>query len=312
VKSYSNDVTTNYIQSILPENLHFKNTQTPVEEVFEWKSSKLHLDRFTNPDASHKIILHHGVGTNGRLLSMIIGAPLAQQGYEVIAIDMPLYGLSENNEDQICYEDWVDISCQLIDSEIRRDGKPVVLYGLSAGGMLAYHVACIEPRVTGIIGMCFLDLVNTDVTEMISPFPLLIEKTSAGFLQLVGDSFIKKLKVPMKLLCKMNCLVNDPQALKVLLKDPHSAGASVPLEFLYSFFNYQAKIKPEEFEVCPILLSQPAQDTWTPLAASQAFYDRLACDKSIVMLENAGHYPLEELGLEQMSIGIQNFIETLN
>ncbi|CQA12862.1 Uncharacterised protein [Mycobacteroides abscessus] len=35
--------------------------------------------------------------------------------------------------------------------------RPIVLYGLSAGGMLAYHVAAKAPRdtVRGIIGMHF-------------------------------------------------------------------------------------------------------------------------------------------------------------
>jgi pimeloyl-ACP methyl ester carboxylesterase len=32
-----------------------------------------------------------------------------------------------------------------------------VIVGLSAGGMLTYHVAAINPKVTGIVGMAFLD-----------------------------------------------------------------------------------------------------------------------------------------------------------
>jgi alpha-beta hydrolase superfamily lysophospholipase len=311
MKSYTKNSATSYIESILPAAMHFDKTMSPTEEIFSWRNSRLHIDRFGNPEASHKIILHHGVGTNGRLLSLIVGAPLAKLGYEVVAIDMPLYGLSENNESAISYEDWLDVSCQLIDSEIARDGKPIILYGLSAGGMLAYHVACIEPRVTAVVGMCFLDLTNSDVTEMISPFPVWLERLSAAFMQLAGDSFLRSMKLPMKLICKMNCLVNDPQALRILLKDKCSAGAWVPLGFLYSLFNYQARLVPEDFSVCPVLLTQPAADTWTPLESSQAFYDRLACSKKIAFLENAGHYPLEEPGLQQMDEAIDEFIRGL-
>lgn len=41
----------------------------------------------------------------------------------------------------------------------KHPGRPIVLYGLSAGGMLAYHVAArVKPGVVkGIVGMTFLD-----------------------------------------------------------------------------------------------------------------------------------------------------------
>lgn len=295
----------------MPADFRFSDECSPTEETFKWRNSFLHVDRLSNPDATHKIILHHGLGTNGRLLTAIIGVALVKRGYEVVAIDMPLYGMSENNESSITYEDWLDVSCQLIESETQRDGKPIILYGLSAGGMLAYHVACIEPRVKGIVGMCFLDLADQSVTDMVSPFPIFIEHLGQSFLNLVGRSPLKKMRIPMKLICKMTALTNDKAILKTLLSDKHSAGARVPFTFLYGLFNYKAEKTPEEFDVCPVLLTQPAVDTWSPLAASQKFYDRLAAKKSIVMLENAGHYPLEMPGLEQLVNGIDSFIKGL-
>jgi len=311
VKTYDQYEITQQIQNLLPADFRFSDKCSPTEETFKWRNSFLHVDRLSNPDATHKIILHHGVGSNGRLLTAIIGVALVKRGYEVVAIDMPLYGMSENNEPSITYEDWLDVSCQLIESETQRDGKPIILYGLSAGGMLAYHVACMEPRVKGIVGMCFLDLADQSVTDMISPFPALIEHLSISFMNVVGSSPLKKMRVPMKLICKMTALTNDKAMLKTLLSDQHSAGAWVPFNFLASLFNYKAAKTPEEFDVCPVLLTQPAVDTWTPLAASQKFYDRLATTKSIVMLEGAGHYPLEMPGLQQLIDGIDHFIKGL-
>lgn len=300
------------IQKILPEAFRFSDDCRPSEEEFSWRNSTLHVDRMANPNATHKVILHHGVGTNGRLLSMILGVPLLQRGYEVVAIDMPLYGKSQNNEPTLSYEDWLDVSMKFIDSEIARDGKPVVLYGLSAGGMLAYHVACMEPRVKGVIGMCFLNLGDQSVTDMISPFPLPIERSSILSLKIANPTPLKHLKVPMKLVSKMKSLANDKAIVKELLRDKYSAGAWVPIKFLTSLFSYQTAIQPENFTNCPVLLTQPAQDNWTPLAASQSFFDRIAAPKSIIMLENAGHYPLESPGLEQMVNAIDNFITGLD
>lgn len=104
-----------------------------------------------------KIILFHGVGTNGRQMSMILGGTLAKNGYEVIAIDMPLYGVTEVNKNMlITYNDWVQLGSDYIDYELSKDNRPIILYGLSAGGMETYQIACKNKKVKGIIGMTFL------------------------------------------------------------------------------------------------------------------------------------------------------------
>ena len=72
-------------------------------------------------------------------------------------------------------------------------------------------------------------------------------------------------------------------------------------------------IEPEAFNVCPILLTQPAKDRWTPLHLSELFLRRIRkVPVKTVMLENAGHYPLEQPGLQQMHDAIVAFINTLS
>ena len=116
--------------------------------------------------------------------------------------------------------------------------------------------------------------------------------------------------MPMAAFGKMSALVNKPEALKILLADPSSAGNEVSLKFVESYLSYTPAIAPEDFEVCPILLTQPAEDRWSPLALSQRFFSLLSRVKpTIVNLENAGHYLLEEPGLGQMTDAIAKFIE---
>ncbi|WP_278259375.1 hypothetical protein [Nocardioides convexus] len=68
----------------------------------------MHLDTYRNPDAPVKVILLHGVGTNGRQMSLVLGRPLAERGYETIAIDMPTYGVTEVADGAlVTYDDWV-------------------------------------------------------------------------------------------------------------------------------------------------------------------------------------------------------------
>lgn len=64
-----------------------------------------------------------------------------------------------NPKATVTYADWVDLGCEVVKAEAAKaPGRPIVLYGLSAGGMLAYHVAARVPTlVKGIVGMTFLD-----------------------------------------------------------------------------------------------------------------------------------------------------------
>jgi pimeloyl-ACP methyl ester carboxylesterase len=80
------------------------------------------------------------------------------------------------------------------------------------------------------------------------------------------------------------------------------------MEFLATYAGYTPAVEPEDFNVCPILLTQPAQDHWTPLPLSELFLKRFKrVPVQTVMLENAGHYPIEQPGLNQMVAAIHDF-----
>ncbi len=273
-------------------------------------SSTLHVERFANPDATHKIILLHGVGTNSRLLNLVAGAPLARAGYEVVAADMPYYGMTDNRETRITYEDWVEIGAELVRSEIAKDGKPVVLYGLSAGGMLAYDIAALTRQVSGIMGMCFIDSGSPLARRRMSDRPDM-DEISFKMLPLLPGALTGRIHVPMKYLVKMKALVNDAQALKLLLRDRCSAGASVSLEFVNSVIQHQPAIAFEDFDLCPIILLQPGDDRWTPFAVTEPFWERVGAPKQMVTLDNASHYPIEQPGLDQMRDAMVTFIRSI-
>ncbi len=299
------------INNMLPDDIGINSDVKPIESFFPWRKSHIHIERFENPTAKVKVIMHHGVGTNGRLLSISTGAALARQGLEVIAVDMPMYGMTENNESEVTYEDWIDVALKFIDHESKADDRPIVLYGLSAGGMLAYHVAAQEPRVRGIVGMCFLDLSDLNVKAIISPFPLakVAEGMGEFIFKLLAKTPFRVMPIPMKWISKMTALTNNEQAQSLLMTDKLSAGASVSVAFIGSVFSYVSKVDPENFVSCPVLLTQPEKDRWTPLMASIDFFDRLACPKQIVMLKDSGHYPMEAAGLYQMRDAIVSFCE---
>ena len=89
--TYTNQKAWKDIQEFLPAQLHYTDSYQPTEETWEWRGNKVHLDTFRNPDAQAKIICFHGVGTNGRQISMIFSGPMAREGFETITVDMPTY-----------------------------------------------------------------------------------------------------------------------------------------------------------------------------------------------------------------------------
>lgn len=300
------------MQAFLPQKFHIEPDQEPAEEWWQWRGHHVHLDTYRNPQARVKVILFHGVGTNGRQMSMVLGAPLSKRGYETIAIDMPEYGMTEVAKGALVrYDDWVQAGSDLIDAELAKDDRPIVLYGLSAGGMLTYHVAALNKKVKAIVGMTFLDNSSQQVRDE-TALNWFMSRVGGPMLRLGAASPLASMRMPMTLASKMHALVNDPAALKVWLSDKRSAGNANTLAFLSSYLAYRPVINPEDFDICPILLTQPAQDRWTPLHLSEPFLRRIhKVPVRTVMLERAGHYPLEEPGLSQMVEAIDGYYQQL-
>ncbi|AIO75016.1 alpha/beta hydrolase family protein [Burkholderia multivorans] len=131
-KTYADQPVWRDMQKFLPPEFQWNDSQLPHEEWWNWHGNRLHLDTYRNPQAKVKVILFHGVGTNGRQMSMILGEQLARRGYETIAVDMPEYGMTEVAKGALIrYDDWVQAGSDLIDAERAKDDRPIVLYGLS-------------------------------------------------------------------------------------------------------------------------------------------------------------------------------------
>jgi pimeloyl-ACP methyl ester carboxylesterase len=201
----------------------------------------------------------------------------------------------------------VQAGSDLVDAELARDSRPIVLYGLSAGGMETYHVAALNRKVRGIVGMTFLDQRLRQVGDE-TALNLFMNRVGGPLMKLTARTPLAGMRLPMSLASKMHTLVNDPDALKACLADRTSAGNWVTIRFLASYMSYVPAVEPEDFAVCPILLTQPAQDRWTPLHLSELFLGRVRkVPMRTVMLENAGHYPIEQPGLDQMVAAIAGF-----
>lgn len=300
---YENQKAWKEIEAFLPAQLHYTEDYRPTEEIWEWKGNRVHLDTFRNPDAPAKVICFHGVGTNGRQISMILGGPLAKDGFETITVDMPTYGVTEVNPDMLIrYDDWVQCGSDLIDAELAKDDRPIFLYGLSAGGMETYHVAAKNKsgKIKGIIGMTFLDQRSTPV-RMTTTKNAFWGKFGTGLVGFSCKIGLAKFKMKMSIPSKMNTLVNDKSCLRKMLGDKSSAGNKVSMAFMLSYMTYVPEMEAKDFDIYPILLTQPENDRWTPQFLSDPFLDEIKKVKvTKTVLKNGSHYPIEPEALADL------------
>jgi alpha-beta hydrolase superfamily lysophospholipase len=295
------------LQDYLPENCRITENVCPEETYVNYDKSRIHLETYKpkNPEKNNVVIIFHGVGGNARLLSFL-AVPLVNNGFVVICPDLPGYGFTEY-KGEITYKSWIDIGNFIVKNEIEK-GNNVFLLGLSAGGMLAYNIAC-NNNVQGLIVTNILDNREPEVikysakNEFVGKYGLKLMKKM--------PKFIMKIRVPIKMVSNMNGIVNNKDILKLLLKDKRGSGNRISLYFLLTMMDHVPLLEAEKFKDVPVLLAHPGNDKWTPLHVSELFFNRISSKKRLLILENAGHFPIEEPGIDQLINGISEFIRNI-
>jgi alpha-beta hydrolase superfamily lysophospholipase len=295
-------------QSFFPPAMRSGPETTPTEEWWSWNGLDVHLDRLAVPEARAKVIVLHGAGAYGRVMAP--AAVIARRhGYETVAPDLPGYGLTQVPRNRFDYPLWVDCVCALIEAELARDGRPVILLGVSLGGLLAYQAAARSRRVAGLVATTLADPREPAVRQGFARTKVL---GSAGLwllqkLQPLTDG----IPMPMRYMSKMNRISNVPELSRLCEHDRLGGGNWVPARFLRTLMDTAPDIEPEDFRVCPVLLTHPGVDRMTEISLSRRFFDRLAAPKRMVVLEGASHMPTEHPGVDQMESAIVEFVDSL-
>lgn len=240
-----------------------------------------------------------------------LGKLLHGAGYEVIAPDLPGYGLSQTGGAMTTYQSWVELLCDLASAEQRRSGRRVVFFGGSLGGYLAYLCAARmgSQLVAGVIATTLADPRSKLVQRQFARNALVLHVLMPLMPWFVP--FIGALRLPIKWFTKMNAMSNDSVLNRLVAADPFGGGVHVPVRFMHSIFTARPDIEPENFEVCPVLLVHPADDRWTGIASSRDFFDRIKGEKNLVMLDNCGHFPVEEPGITQLQQAALQFLSAI-
>lgn len=265
----------------------------------------MHVDRLEASDARFVAVLVHGAGGYGRMLAPFANL-IGNTRAEVVAPDLPGYGLTRT-DDPVDYGMWAECVAGLVEVERQRSGRPVVLFGASMGGMVAYDVAA-TAGASGLIVTCLLDPRDPAVRRVAARTPLL-GTAAPGTLRRLA--FADRMQLPIRWVVNMSAMSNDPRLNDAVASDSAGGGNRVSLRFLRTFMTSQPAVEPEQFTACPVLLTHPGADRWTPVDVTRPFFERIAAPKELVLLDNAGHLPVEQPGLAQLEHAVGRFIDAL-
>ncbi|MCK5755962.1 MAG: alpha/beta hydrolase [Mycobacterium sp.] len=285
-RSYAEFLPARYVENLAP----------PTSTWWPWRGNRVHIARAPAPEADVRMMLIHGGGGYSGALWPV--ATVAAGGVDVLAPDLPLYGDTVVAQpSRVRYEDWVALLTDLVRAERAADPRPLILFGASMGGMLAYEVAARTGQVAAVVATCLLDVSDPAARAAATRYPFLGRPAPAVLRAL--DPALGRLRVPIRWLADMTQMSTDPALSRLCAADPRGGGASVPLGFVSSWMSFR-HIAPEDFTAAPVTLVAPTADTWTPPELSIRFLQRISAPTTLVTLENCGHYPIEEPGLGQL------------
>lgn len=102
----------------------------------------------------------------------------------------------------------------------------------------------------------------------------------------------------------------DDEIVELLENDPHVGRVRMPSKFFRILAELEPPTSADNLRQCPLLLAHPGADLWTPTEISEEFFNRIVhADKQMVILDNAGHFPIEEPGLSQLLEATLAFLE---
>lgn len=257
------------------------------------------------PRPPFRILVIHGSGGHSGAL-WPLAALIAERGFDVAAVDLPLYGRTTSPDPgALRYVDWVRLLVDLLAAE--HDDRPLVLFGGSMGGMLAYEVAARSSRVAAVAATSLLDPRDWRVRSRITRFGRL--GVLGGPLSSLARGRLANVMIPMRWVADFAKMSRDPGLSRLCAGDPRGGGARVPLGFFTSYLRYRHAL-PEAMKT-PVALVHPSKDEWTPIELSTRFFHRIAGPGNVVMLRECGHFPIEEPGISDLVAQILRFARSV-
>lgn len=278
-------MTTNPYTAFLP--LKHRSQVEPEHTWWQWRDNKIHIARARRPKARARVLVIHGMGAHSGAL-WPHAATLVDRGFEVLAVDLPLFGLTVCDPTEVLYSDWIALLIDLIEEE--HDGRPLILFGASVGGLLAAHVASKSTHVTHVVATCLMNPADPLARRKMTRFGSLAILTKPLLKLAPGRKMVR-----IRSFARISKMSRSPGLSKLCASDELGGGVKVPLRFLSSYLHFK-----HDMPTVPVTLVHPGHDGWTPVQLSLRTLKRAKGPTAVVTLRECGHFPIEEPGLSDL------------
>jgi alpha-beta hydrolase superfamily lysophospholipase len=303
METFRNSPSWDNYRTILAEDFGLLLTREPVESWQTVRGHQVRVDEWTQDGPRQgSVILVHGGGGNGRILAPF-GEPVAAMGWRVLAPDLPGYGLTRpapgyRGE----YAEWPALVADLA----RAQSGPVVLMGLSMGGLTAFLAAQMCRQVSGVVATNLLDLSDREVFLKAARSPWM------GRISLVTIRrmpwLFDRAALPLALVTRLRAMSSSRRLQRYFEADPLIGASRKPARFFRTAHQHQITHWSLH---CPLLLVHPGKDEWTPTDLSRRVFERIEAPKRLRELSNGSHLPAEQPARDELMGELQQFLEAV-
>ena len=302
MQTYDSSPSWHRYRKLLDDCFGIRIERKPVETWRQLRGHMVHVDEWQPRMQKGTLILVHGGGGNGRILAPC-GDVAASLGWRALAPDLPGYGLTKPAADfRWDYNSWPSVIAALADET---EG-PVVLMGLSVGGMTAVFAAEEARQVHGVIATTLIDMGDPAVFVRAARWRWLGAASLLGFR--IAPSISDRVVLPLRLAAPMHAMSSNPEMQGYFTRDELLGGLRVPARFFRTLHDRKA---PTLSPRCPLLLVHPGSDVWTPTALSRPAFDRVQGEKDMVELTNGSHLPAERPAFDELRTHVARFLDRI-
>jgi len=267
------------------------------EEVFlavEGFKGRKHLTIYPadNPKASPSVIFIPGMRSHAGTYSTLdpasnFLASLAAEGLNVVAVDLPGHGRSEGPRGLFTYKSIIETLRAAARYTAERFGTPVGVSGSSMGGILSLYAALEIPELQAVAAMDVLDLRNIDPALHLLRHRVIVPPTRLMARMGLGP-LLTWAPVPVTAFLSTKEVWEDKAHARAWLSDPYSTNAYRTSSWISLFMTPGDKPALEDVRQ-PTRILVGEKDKILPVEMTRAVYDRLTCEKDLIVLPGAGH-----------------------
>ncbi len=254
------------------------------DEVYS-DNYRIHLDILFHDKGAPTVVFIPGTAGYSLLFGQVL-YKIFEKGYNVVGIDPRGHGRSEGERGDYEFNDIVENILSVVTYCRNKFNNKIALLGCSQGGIAAFYACCRDTNITTAICQPFADLGSKGIFRL-TPYPTLF-----GALNNIGQSVVKRFpnyKIPITSYLPLDRerVPYYGTAKRYTEIDPWAI-THVRLKTITSLCYTPLPCKIEEVKT-PICVLQGASDRVFPLSYTEFLYNKLTCEKELIVLKGLHH-----------------------